>query len=198
MLLFIFIARYFSVNKIFLSIYDCRIAVKNRSKMLILKTTEHRNWLEAECVISYLTLNRFMKANCIDFWVISKKGSSIKDVRSQGEGVCPVRTFFGQGGREFLQMRTSALFGAKNSRFLEIYGVSARIGRRVGVRCGHFTDKGERVNFLRFCADAFYGRSQRLFLCHKLPSPNLIYWCFLATNYSMCNCLSILIAISSQ
>jgi len=28
----------------------------------------------------------------------SLKGLSIKDVRSQGEGVCPVRTFFGQGG----------------------------------------------------------------------------------------------------
>jgi len=46
----------------------------------------------------------------------SDKGLSIKDVRSQGEGLCPVWTFFGQGGR-VLQMPTSALFGAKNFGF---------------------------------------------------------------------------------
>jgi len=42
----------------------------------------------------------------------------------RGGGVCPVRTFCGQGGSGLLQMRTSALFGAKI--FFEIYGVSAR------------------------------------------------------------------------
>jgi len=45
----------------------------------------------------------------------------------RGEGVCPVRTFFGQAEREeILQMRMSALFGAKIIGFFEIYGVSAR------------------------------------------------------------------------
>jgi len=40
----------------------------------------------------------------------------MKGVRSQrGEGFCSLRTFCGQGGIEdILQMRTSALFGAKN------------------------------------------------------------------------------------
>jgi len=38
----------------------------------------------------------------------------MKDVRIQGG--CPVRTFFGQGEGGFLQMRTSALFGAKKLR----------------------------------------------------------------------------------
>jgi len=43
--------------------------------------------------------------------------------------------------REILQMRTSALSGAINIRFFEIYGVSARIG--VGVsQCGQFAEKG--------------------------------------------------------
>jgi len=42
----------------------------------------------------------------------SAKGLSIKDVRSQ-EGL-PVRIFCGCGWRRVLQMRTSALFGAKN------------------------------------------------------------------------------------
>jgi len=47
----------------------------------------------------------------------------IKDVRSQGgEEVCPVRT------RGVLQIRTSALFSAKNLEFFEIYGVSVRTG----------------------------------------------------------------------
>jgi len=50
------------------------------------------------------------------------KGLSIKDVRSQGGGDCPVRTW-GKGG---FQMRTSALFSAKSIRFFYIYGVSAR------------------------------------------------------------------------
>jgi len=43
----------------------------------------------------------------------------------QGGGVCPVWTFCGQGG---FQMRTSALFGAKNFGVVDIYGVSARTG----------------------------------------------------------------------
>jgi len=43
-------------------------------------------------------------------------------------------------------MRTSALFGAKNFEFFEIYGVSAR------------TRGEEGVDFSRFCADAFHGR----------------------------------------
>jgi len=42
-----------------------------------------------------------------------------------GEGVCPVRTFFGHGVRGILQIRTFALFSAKNFGFFEIYSVSA-------------------------------------------------------------------------
>jgi len=58
-----------------------------------------------------------------------------------------------------LQMRTSALFNAKNSAFFEIYDVSVRTsggGGRLN-QCGHFMDK--EVNFSRFCADVFYVRS---------------------------------------
>jgi len=59
------------------------------------------------------------------------KRLSIKDVRSQGVGggggeVFLVRTFFGQEGRKFFQMRTFIIFNTKNSRFFEIYVVSAR------------------------------------------------------------------------
>jgi len=49
-----------------------------------------------------------------------------------------------------LQMRTSAVFCAKNFGSFEIYGVSAQTG---GVRgfepCGHFADKGIYRNFVR-------------------------------------------------
>jgi len=56
-------------------------------------------------------------------------------------------------------MRTSALFGAKNFEFFEIYGVSARIrGERVS-QSGDFFGQGGGVHFSRFCADVFYGRS---------------------------------------
>jgi len=58
-------------------------------------------------------------------------------------GVCPVRPLCGQGEGGVFQMRTSALFGAKNFGFFEIYGVSARAGGLS--QCGHFSDKG--VNF---------------------------------------------------
>jgi len=45
-------------------------------------------------------------------------------------------------------MRTSALFGAKNLGFFEIYGVSARTG---GVKpSGHFADKEEGESIFRF------------------------------------------------
>jgi len=56
-------------------------------------------------------------------------------------------------GERVLQMRTSALFDAKNIKFFEIYGVPART-------------KEEGVNFSRFCADVFYGRP----LKHKLAN----------------------------
>jgi len=51
--------------------------------------------------------------------------------------------------REDLQMRATALFGAKNSGFLEIYGVSER-------------KKG--VNFSQFCADVINGRPLKYYL----------------------------------
>jgi len=45
-----------------------------------------------------------------------------------GEGGCPVRTFLEREEGRVLQMRTSALFGAKKFGFFEIYGVSERKG----------------------------------------------------------------------
>jgi len=42
-------------------------------------------------------------------------------------------------------MRTSADVGAKNFKFFEIYGMSART--RGVVQCGHFSDKGEGGQF---------------------------------------------------
>jgi len=48
------------------------------------------------------------------------KRLSIKDVRSQEGGGCPVRAFCGQEGEGVLQMLMSALFGAKNIGFFEI------------------------------------------------------------------------------
>jgi len=54
------------------------------------------------------------------------KGLSIKDVRRQGEGVIQC----GQGEVVVLQMRTSAILGAKKFGFFEIYGVSARTRKK--------------------------------------------------------------------
>jgi len=46
-------------------------------------------------------------------------------------------------GEEVLQMRTPALFGPKNFRFFEIYGLSAQQGGGGLSHCGYFADKGE-------------------------------------------------------
>jgi len=73
---------------------------------------------------------------------VLSKGPSIKYIRSQ-EGGGFVQC--GQDG-SVLQMRTSALFGAKNIGFFESYRVSART---------------RGVNFLRLYADVFYGRPRR-------------------------------------
>jgi len=51
-------------------------------------------------------------------------------------------------------MRTSALFGAKNSGFFEIYGVSARTSGVEPVQ----TFFGGGSVFLRFCANVLNGR----------------------------------------
>jgi len=56
-------------------------------------------------------------------------------------------------------MRTSSLFGAKNFKIFEIFDVFART-KEEGVEpvrtfCGQ---EGGKVDFLRFCADVFYGR----------------------------------------
>jgi len=55
-------------------------------------------------------------------------------------------------------MWTSAFFGAKNFGFFEIYGVSAWTSGGGLSQCGHFANKGEVVNFSRFCEDFFCGR----------------------------------------
>jgi len=52
----------------------------------------------------------------------SGKGLSIKDVRYQG-GLSSADILQTKGGRESLQMRTSALFGAKTSDFSKFKGV---------------------------------------------------------------------------
>jgi len=50
-------------------------------------------------------------------------------------------------------MRTSALSGAKNFGFFEIYGVSVRSKGVEPVRT--FCGQGEEINFLRLCAKVF-------------------------------------------
>jgi len=49
-------------------------------------------------------------------------------------------------------MRMTALSDAKNLGFFKIYGVSARTrGEGRLSQCGHFSDKGEGVDFSRLC-----------------------------------------------
>jgi len=88
--------------------------------------------------------------------LIVNKGLFIKDIRSQGEGGFVQCGHFSDKG--ILQMRTSALFGAKYFGYFEIYGMSARTRENEVEPVRIFCDQVKGVNLLRFCADAFYGR----------------------------------------
>jgi len=55
-------------------------------------------------------------------------------------------------------MRTSAIFGAKNVGFFEIYGVSARKREKKSKISADILWTRGGVNFSRFCADVLYGR----------------------------------------
>jgi len=65
---------------------------------------------------------------------------------------------FSDKGRGVLQKWMSALFGAKNFEFFEIYGMSAQARGVDRANADNLRTGGEGVNFSRFCAKAFYGR----------------------------------------
>jgi len=67
--------------------------------------------------------------------------------------------FADKGG---FQMRTSALFSAKNSKF---YGVSARTTREELSQCGQFADKGEGLIFRDFVRHLLWTAPKTL-LCY--------------------------------
>jgi len=75
--------------------------------------------------------------------------SLLKKVGRRG---LPESTLIGKPGEACLQMRTSALFGTKNFRLFEIYGVSARTLKRGGglSQCENFADEGGQV-FVILC-----------------------------------------------
>jgi len=87
-------------------------------------------------------------------------GLSIKNVRSQGEGVSSADIFRTRG---VLQIRTSALFGAKTLDFLNLC-LHGQGGRRLS-QCGHFSVKGEGSIFRDFMRASFNGRPLTTILC---------------------------------
>jgi len=80
------------------------------------------------------------------------KGLSIKHVRSQGEGGCPIRTFYGQGG---MGRWMSALLGAKQLHFLNLWCVCTDRGEGLN-QCGHFEDKEEGQFFMILCGSLLW------------------------------------------
>jgi len=60
-------------------------------------------------------------------WLLAAQTLGAIHKRRAQSGGCLVRTFFGKG--EGFLYAESALFGAKNFRFFEIYGVFARTRR---------------------------------------------------------------------
>jgi len=86
------------------------------------------------------------------------RGRPYDNKMSAVRGVCPVHTFCGQRGCS--SDVDICIFWHQNFGFFKIYGVPAQT-RRLS-QCEYFADKGG-VNFSRFCADVFYGRSLSLF-----------------------------------
>jgi len=98
--------------------------------------------------------------NQFDFIVVPlfRKGLSIKDVRSrEEEGGLSSLDILRTKGEGVLQMRTSALFGAKNFGFRNLGYVSTGGGMVESVLDILRTKEEKGVNFSRFCADFFYG-----------------------------------------
>jgi len=87
--------------------------------------------------------------------------------QSRGRGLCPVRTFFGQGGGSASDVVVRT-FWCKNLGFFEIYGVSARTRGQVDKPVLTFRGQGG-VNFLRFCVDVCYGRPLTSMIFGHLP-----------------------------
>jgi len=89
-------------------------------------------------------------------------------------------------------MRMPAVFGKKTSDFSKF--MVCPFGQRGLVHCGHFSDKMEGVNFLRFCADVFYGRPQRVnnnlvnLAFHILRLCSFCNLYLETTIHSFCNC----------
>jgi len=76
---------------------------------------------------------------------------SVHKRRPQSRGICPVRTFFGQGGRGFFKcgrpyflVQKTSHFGAKN--ILNLWCVRTDRGRGLS-QCRHFAVKGRGGQF---------------------------------------------------
>jgi len=116
------------------------------------KSATHKNLSAADLFTTYCyySLMRWIK-NLHFYFLILFRGCP-KDVRSQGEGICPVRTFCGLEG--FFRCGRPHFFVQKHRIFQNFWCV--RMDKEKGVsQCGHFADK-ERVNFSRFCVDVVY------------------------------------------
>jgi len=98
--------------------------IGNLTTILKIRISLHmiNNFIIDSCK-KYLSFRKSLKQN-FTLGAVHKRRS-----QSEGKGGCPVRRFFGQRGRGLLQMRTSALFGAKNFGFFEFYGQGKSIFR---------------------------------------------------------------------
>jgi len=83
-----------------------------------------------------------------------KLGTVYKTSAVKGSRFVQCGHFADTGGG--LQMRTSALFGAKKLVFFRnLWCVRTDKGR--SSQCGHYAGQRGGVNFSRLCADVFYG-----------------------------------------
>jgi len=89
----------------------------------------------------------------------------------------------GGGGGGGLQMRTSALFGAKNFGFFEIYGVSART-RGGGLASADILRTGERVIFRDFLRASFMNGPLPGFLIVCLSHNLGIYYTYVLLSWT--------------
>jgi len=104
------------------------------------------------------------------YFLYLNKRSSIKDVRSQEERGLTSAGIFRTRDEGFFRCGHPHFFAQKTSDFSKFMVCqNGQGGKGLLSQCKHFVDKGEGVNFSRFCADVLPTSSQNNFpFCFNL------------------------------
>jgi len=121
--------------------HELRFALENKKK--------ENNSITSKTNISIITYTS----------LLNKGLSSVHKRRPQSEGVVQCRQFADKG-KSSSDADVCTFWCKKLWIFQNLWWVrTEKEGVGWAMQCGHFSDKRGGINFSRFCADVFYGRS---------------------------------------